>query len=503
MIYAAACIAALMSCQKEQGQPFVQELKADGSESVLASATDFVNGNELTRTVISQEGTSAPTFAWKEGDVIGVIPMDNKTIQSNYEIAQIGSDPKQAVFDGGVWALKEGKEYAAYYPFKKEAAISNEELTFSFLGQKQSANNILEHLGAYDYMYASPVVCTNNVAMFQFNHLISLVRLQLTVPSSDTFNAVSLESSEAWFASSASLKLSDGTATAVESQKSCRIDLNDIQVASGNVLTVWFSVLPTASLKNKTLSVKIFGTNANMAGDIAIADEWKAGKAYSYAATLSSSGQEVEYVDLGLPSGLKWATCNIGAKSPEEYGDYYAWGEIETKDNYSIDTYKFYKTETVSEGGFDIEYSGYIKYVPKNEADQCGFRGFYDNKTVLDIEDDVAHVILGGKWRMPTRAEFNELKNNCQCDWVTYKGVKGIKFTSKKTGYTDKWIFLPAAGYRDYGGLYNVGSSGNYWSSSLYTNNPYDAYELRFHSDGVNTSDDYRGYGLFVRPVSE
>lgn len=503
MIYAAACIVASMSCQKEQGQPFVQELKADGSEPVLASATDFVNGNELTRTVISQEGTSAPTFAWKEGDVIGVIPMDNKTIQSNYEIAQIGSDPKQAVFDGGVWALKEGKEYAAYYPFNEKIARSGDNLAFSFLGQKQSANNSLEHLGAYDYMYASPVVCTNNVATFQFKHLISLVRLQLTVPSSDTFNAVSLESEESWFASSASLKLSDGTATAVESQKSCRIDLNDIQVASGNVLTVWFSVLPTASLKNKTLSVKLFGANANMAGDIAIADEWTAGKAYSYAATLSSGGQEVEYVDLGLPSGLKWATCNIGAKSPEEYGDYYAWGETETKDIYSKDTYKFYKTETVSEGGFDIEYSGYTKYIPQNKADQYGFRGFYDNKTVLDIEDDVAHVKLGGKWRMPTKAEFTELINNCQCDWVTYKGVKGRKFTSKKTGYTDKWIFLPAAGYRLDGNLYHAGSLGYYWSSSLSTNLPYYAYFMDFTSDSVSPNDSYRCYGHSVRPVSE
>lgn len=503
MMYAAACIVALMSCQKEQGQPFAQELKADGSEPVLASATDFVNGNELTRTVISQEGTSAPTFAWKEGDVIGVIPMDNETVQSNYKIAQIGSDPKQAVFDGGVWALKKGKEYAAYYPFNEKIARSGDKLAFSFLGQKQSANNSLEHLGAYDYMYASPVVCTNNVVMFQFKHLISLVRLQLTVPSSDTFNTVSLESEESWFASSASLKLSDGTATAVGSQKSCRIDLNDIQVASGNVLTVWFSVLPTASLKNKTLSVKLFGANANMAEDIAIADEWKAGKAYSYAATLSSSGQEVEYVDLGLPSGLKWATCNIGAKSPEEYGDYYAWGEIETKKNYTDDTYKFYKTEIVSEGGFDIEYSGYTKYIPQGEADQYDFRGFYDNKKVLDPEDDVAHVKLGGKWRMPTTAEFDELINNCQCDWVTYKGVKGRKFTSKKTGYTDKWIFLPAAGYRNGGYLSDVGSDGYYWSSSLTTGLPNHACELYFGTGGVRTGYDYRYLGLSVRPVSE
>ena len=502
MMYVAVCLTALVACSKEQ-EPIQKNEQFNGSESVLATAKDFVMA-AMTKTIITQNGSDAPAFAWKDGDVIGIIPMNNETVQSNYKVTEIGTNPRQASFDGGVWALKEGKEYAAYYPFNEQIARSGDILEFSFLNQTQSANNSLEHLGAYDYMYASAVVPQSGSAQFDFNHKISLVRLQLTVPSSDTFNAVSLESEESWFASSASLKLSDGTATAVESQKSCRIDLNDIQVASDNVLTVWFSVLPTASLKNKTLSVKLFGANANMAGDIAIADEWTAGKAYSYAATLSSGGQEVEYVDLGLPSGLKWAKCNLGAKSPEEYGDYYAWGEIEMKDNYSIDTYKFYKTETVSEGGFGIEYSGYTKYIPQNKADQYGFRGFYDNKTVLDIEDDVAHVKLGGKWRMPTKAEFTELINNCQCDWVTYKGVKGRKFTSKKTGYTDKWIFLPAAGRRYYGSVGDdAGSSGRYWSSSLYASGPYSAWGMNFRSDHVSTPINDRYNGLSVRPVSE
>lgn len=498
-MYAAACLAALAACSKEPVQ--VNE-SLNGSETVIATAKDFVMDG-MTKTVISQSGSDAPAFAWKGGDVIGIIPMNGKTVQSNYEIAEIGSNPKNATFDGGVWALKEGKEYAAYYPFNEQIVRSGDNLEFSFLGQTQSANNSLTHLGAYDYMYASAVVPTSGKAQFDFNHKISLVRLQLTVPKEDTFTRVILESDVNWFATGASLKLSDGTMSATENAKSATINLSNLEVAANGVLTVWFAMLPTNALNGKALSAKLFGGEAIYICEITGITTIVAGSAYSYAATLTSQGQEVEYVDLGL--SVKWATCNLGAKSPEEYGDYYAWGETETKSEYTNATYKFYKSEIVSEGDFDVEYKGYTKYIPSSGANTYGFRGFYDNKSVLDPEDDVARVKLGGKWRMPTKTECDELKNNCQCDWTTYKGINGRKFTSKKAGYTDKWIFLPAAGYRIGGDLYNAGSSGRYWSSSLDTVVPDYAYYLHFDSNYVYPyAYDYgRCYGESVRPVSE
>ena len=517
LMYVTACIIVLAACSKEQ-EPVQATEQLNGSETVLATAKDFVVAG-MTKTVITQSGSDAPAFAWKEGDVIGIIPMNNETVQSNYKIAEIGANPKNATFDGGVWALKEGKEYAAYYPFNEKIARSGDILEFSFLNQTQSANNSLEHLGAYDYMYASAVVPQSGSAQFDFNHKISLVRLQLTVPNADTYTKVQLESTESWFTSGASLKLSDGTMTATETVKSATINLNNITVAANGVLTVWFATLPTSALSGQTLSVKLFGNETTCTGDLTGFTTFTAGNAYSYAITLVES-QEIEYVDLGL--SVKWASCNLGANSPEEYGDYYAWGETETyyqegyaqenpqkhwksgkSSGYSNDSYRFYKSEIVSEGGFDTEYKGYNKYISQKKADSYGFRGFYDDKTVLDPEDDVAHVKLGGKWRMPTNAEFTELINNCQCDWVTYKGVKGRKFTSKKTGYTDKWIFLPAVGYRDDDRLYYVGSFGDYWSSSLNTNNPYGAYYLSFNSGSVETGYYSRCRGLSVRPVSE
>lgn len=193
-----------------------------------------------------------------------------------------------------------------------------------------------------------------------------------------------------------------------------------------------------------------------------------------------------EFVDLGL--SVKWATCNVGATSPEEYGDYYAWGETEQKENYVWSTYKFCNGSS----------STLTKY---NTKTSCGT---VDDKIVLDPEDDAAHIHWGGSWRMPTDAEWSELRNNCTWTWTTQNGVNGRLVTSNKEGYTDKSIFLPAAGYRQYYRLYDAGSHGFYWSSSLRTGDPAIAWCVVFRSDNVGRYSNYRGAsGFSVRPVSE
>ena len=201
-----------------------------------------------------------------------------------------------------------------------------------------------------------------------------------------------------------------------------------------------------------------------------------------------------EYVDLGL--SVKWATFNVGATKPEEYGEYYAWGETETKSDYSWSTYKWCNgSET-----------GLTKYNTNSNY------GIVDNKTILDIEDDVAHIKWGGSWRMPTYEELKELRNNCF--WTVYRsgnpefnGVAGHKVTSRIEGYTDRFIFLPAAGWRFGADLYNVGSYGYCWSSSLCMDYLYSAYYLYFSSGdsywGYEWGRCYRNYGLSVRPVCE
>ena len=188
-------------------------------------------------------------------------------------------------------------------------------------------------------------------------------------------------------------------------------------------------------------------------------------------------------IDLGLPSGLKWASFNVGANAPEEYGGYYAWGETEEKDDYSWSTYKWYN------GSEDIM----TKYCTHSDC------GTVDNKTVLDPEDDVAHVKWGGSWRIPTLAEQEELFNNCSWTWTTLNGVTGYRVT----GPNGNSIFLPAAGYRSDSGVFDRGSYGRYWSSSLYSYSSLFAFFLDFHDGYYDWDWCDRYYGQSVRPVTE
>ena len=210
----------------------------------------------------------------------------------------------------------------------------------------------------------------------------------------------------------------------------------------------------------------------------------KSGKTYDFRpATGTENGHT--WVDLGLPSGLQWASCNVGATTPEDYGNYYAWGETASKTDYSWATYKY-----ANGAGEKL-----TKYCSKASY---GDDGFTDDKTTLEPEDDAAHVNWGGDWRMPTATEMDELLENCIWTWTTQKGINGYQVTSKTNGNS---IFLPAAGYRYDTGLYNAGSIGGYWSSSLDTNGPRYAWSGYFGSDYVYRNGRGRFLGQAVRPV--
>ena len=194
------------------------------------------------------------------------------------------------------------------------------------------------------------------------------------------------------------------------------------------------------------------------------------------------------YVDLGLPSGTLWATCNVGANSPEEYGDYFAWGETEGyndgKTYFHLSTYKW----------CNGSYHTLTKY---NTSSSCGT---VDNETELDLEDDVAYVNWGADWCMPSEEQFREIINSSYTttEWTAQNGVYGRKITSKKNG---KSIFLPAAGYRDDSSLGYDGSNGGYWSRTLSSDYPGFARYLYFDSSSVNVYDYHRYNGRSVRPV--
>ena len=210
-----------------------------------------------------------------------------------------------------------------------------------------------------------------------------------------------------------------------------------------------------------------------------------AGTGYGNQLSFTTTNDEHAYVDLGLPSGLLWATCNVGADSPEEYGDYFAWGETQPKDVYNWSTYQY----------CNISNNTLTKYCNNSSY---GYNGFTDNLTTLLPEDDAATANWGSDWRMPTKEEWQELYNNTTITWTTQNGVNGRLFTA----LNGNSLFLSAAGYRYNSSLYRAGSYGNYWSSSLDTDYPGSAWNFYFSSDDFSM---YfyrdRGYGLSVRAV--
>ena len=194
-----------------------------------------------------------------------------------------------------------------------------------------------------------------------------------------------------------------------------------------------------------------------------------------------------EYVDLGLPSGTLWATCNIGANAPEEYGDYFAWGETEPKDNYDWNTYKWY----------DYDHRSFTKY-HRDEAyydDSGSYIVPADGNTVLDPEDDAAYVNWSPFWRMPTSDQQKELVEHCTWTWTTRNGV----FGQLVTGPNGNTIFLPAAGRRLADSLDNAGTGGFYLSRMVLSN--FHAFFLYLNSGGVSWSDWMRPHGGSVRAV--
>ena len=199
----------------------------------------------------------------------------------------------------------------------------------------------------------------------------------------------------------------------------------------------------------------------------------------------NEGGATHAYVDLGLPSGLLWATCNIGAETPEGYGYYFAWGETDTKISYDWNTYLW------SHGRYD-ELTKYC------QDPSYGYNGFTDNLTFLMESDDAANVFWGRGWRMPTQADWEELCANTRHRCTIQNDVGGICFEASNGNS----IFLPMSGDRWKETLNSVGVYGCYWSSTLvYNHAPTSAYRLFFNLGSCYVNAVARMRGCVVRAV--
>ena len=284
-------------------------------------------------------------------------------------------------------------------------------------------------------------------------------------------------------------------ASPIVSVESISLDKEELVLTSGDTETLHVTILPVNATDSQYTWSSSDENVATVSADgivkglvpgtaVIVATARDGGKTASCAVTVASRLAVPEAIDLGL--SVKWASFNLGADSPEKQGNYYAWGEVETKTVYNWSTYKYGSSRT-----------SMTKYIVKPEG------GVVDNLVTLEPEDDAAYQSLGYSWRMPTKEEVQELIDNCTWEETTDMGVNGYRVTSKKAGYTEAYIFLPKAGARTDSSESGVGSRICYWSSSFNVESTDRAcYISNYYSNTIMCDPGAsRTHGLTIRPV--
>ena len=465
----------LLSCSQDETDN--KSWRADDAR-IAAKAADFeaTTGftSPATRTALTPTDKGL-AFTWSEGDILGVF---SKTESQQIPVYMSGgADSKDATFSSKGFQLVAGEQYMAYYPIVNEVTAAPI-IPVDYTGQTQDGNGSYAHLASHDYMVSDAVTPTaTNVADFTMHHVGAILRLRITMPKADSYSSVVLSAtSDKAFTTKANLNLF-GTELIEPTEQASTMTLNLTNAATTDadkVLTVWAMVLPT-DLSSETVTVTV--KSATGADDAVFSfqpgKKLASGKAYSYDIKPTTE----EYVDLGLASGNLWATCNIGASTPEEYGTYYAWGadRFISSTNYA-------------------SYPGY--YITQPLGSYKSYSG--------DPNYDTATQVLGGKWITPDQDDWGELINNSNVEWTTQNGVNGMLVT----GPNGKSIFLPAAGfYSPAAEAYKQqGTYGHYWSSEIKPRYYYDetvAACLDFSSNlsKMNLNDQSYWFGCSVRPI--
>jgi len=470
----------LASCDSRDN---VTEEITSSMDEVRFTVEDFI-AEDGSRTNITTSGQ----FTWAEGDTLGIFPEEG--YQTAFPISA-GSGTATALFDGGQWALRKNARYAAYFPFLHPMdQIQKTAIPVSYLGQVQNGNNSTAHLGNYDYIASTfTTVSETGTTQFQLSHLSALVRFSLKVPEAASFNKMSITVSSGAFAETAKYSLISSAPTLTPKSTNQTIELgltNIITTAADENITLYMFMAP-GDYKNKSWTIEVGATNMFLSMTTP-GKNLIAGKGYNVSGTLQkvvTDHNGHSFVNLGLTSGTLWATCNIGASTPDEFGDYYAWGESTTKSDYSKNTYLYWHPAT----GSTVDANGTNPAVPAH---------YDDLGNICGTQYDVAKAEWGSGWCIPTRDQFAELVQECDWTWTQENGVNGYRVSSKIDA--TKSIFLPAAGY--YFGTWcsASGSEGYYWTSVPY--NTEESICLYFRSGAKNVDNNcVRYYGRSVRPV--
>ena len=459
----------LCACNNETEDSSVEN---EYVSSVRVTVESFKDDLPSTRTTHTLTPTGVD-INWAEGDALGIYPIGGDQVK--FPLSS-GSASATASFDGGAWKMRSELQYAAYYPFSKDNyTISQTEIPVKYSGQTQNGNNTTTHLGAYDFLAcAASSPNSKGEINLQMQHLGAILRLQLTMPNADSYNKVVLESGSAnyCFVEKGRFDLTSANPTVIPTAKSnaYTINLTNVSTTKNNeTITIYAMAAPA---KADNIKVTVYSTDGWTKYSANVGNkEFVAGGACTITANLTLADHD--YVDLDLPSGILWATCNVGAEKPEDPGFYYAWGETAPKNSYSLTNYKWYN-------GSDVSFAKYGDLVD------------------LSLSDDAAYVNWGSNWRMPYYYELEDLISSSytETEVTTQNGVKGLKITSKKNGNS---IFLPAAGYMNDSNLWGAGTNGYYWSSSTYEDG--EVNYLKISNDDISVGECSRYMGQSVRPV--
>ena len=494
-----ACVVLLPSCEEDiekRQVVFTATMPSDDlSSSRLGS---IING------VPATDGFNL-NAQWKEGDKIQIfVRQDGKVYQleSPAAISDISSDGKTCSFMVTLpKSVNRNKDYDIIGVTGVEANIDgenvialcnmmrvgterfNEILPMWFTAKKGSTQAKFRHLCTYE------VLNVNNVS-----------------DASITFRHSGFKALSRWYIYSASILLSDGSIVGEQDVKN-DAESDEITIPAGGTGTIvsWYiprfdvtDETPDGTINNARLKAVVNGSAATSSDALKAYKNFARGNAYYMQATWDGStlnfsnefcpdGNHPHMIDLGLPSGIKCACCNIGAYRPSECGDYFAWGETVPKTNFTMTNYKWYS------GGDDHNIT---KYCSNSNY------GVVDNIIGLQLEDDAAYVNWGPEWRMPGAANTNELMENCTREWIKVNGMYGYIL---KSNTNNGAIFFPAAGRYIKNNIQEFEAAGYYWLRyNLYTSVPHAAYIVAFCNGEMGRL--FIGYtarycGCTIRPV--
>lgn len=457
-------------------------------EGVMATLPEYV---DETGTRVSFNN-SLSGFTWSNGDCIGVC---RSSVLANgtaaFTLLKGGSNVGNFINDS--FSLNPQADYCAFYPFVTGTTASS--FPIDVTGQVQTANNSTAHIGKVNFMSTTFTTDDNGKASFTFSNIGSVIQLHFTAEDEDTYNSLTITSSGARFTTKASYNLKENTITPNTTSAEFQVSFGEggMHVYNGESIVITAIVLPD-DMSQSTLTFTIKNTRG-VVKELSFAGyAFSRGKLYHFYEEVHTGnppyggcpdGNHPHMIDLGLPSGTLWSCMNLGADKPIDNGIRFVWGQTDyvEKNTSNWANYEFL------DSAFSDEWGIYKYQTADDQTDGIWYNsgGSYvgDNKTTLELDDDAARVNWGGKWRMPTKKEFDELLNYTKISYTANyngNGTSGIIMYKKKAnGQYSLWdthIFLRVWESNNPYSPYIGYLAGHFWSSTL-GNKTQRAYEFR------------------------